>query len=80
MSELLAELAAVLRERHAIIADEESRRDITAHMDRLQKISERLEEIEQRLPAATQPQLRHFLQRRSYSKALDFVNALLSSA
>ncbi len=79
MSELLAELAAALRERHAIIADEEGRREVTAHMDRLQKISERLEEIEQRLPAATPSQLRHFLQRRSYSKALDFIDALLSN-
>jgi hypothetical protein len=40
-------------------------------MERLKEISLRLEELEQRLPRAADPQLRHFLERRSYSKALE---------
>jgi hypothetical protein len=42
-------------------------------MQRLQEVSLRLEELEQRLPRSIDPQLRHFLQRRSYSKALDYL-------
>jgi hypothetical protein len=69
----LAELAAALRQRLAIIGDEESRRDPERHTERLQLISERIELLEQRLPPEIDPQLRHFLQRRSYSKALELL-------
>ncbi|MFZ1218870.1 MAG: hypothetical protein WAO00_06215 [Chthoniobacterales bacterium] len=69
----LGELAAALRERLAIIGDEESRRDPERHTERLQQISERIELLEQRLPPEIDPQLRHFLQRRSYSKALELL-------
>lgn len=70
---IFSQLAAALRERLAIISDEESRRDIQTHTARLQNISERIEALERQLPPETDPQLRHFLQRRSYSKALDFI-------
>ena len=73
VDETLSRLAETLRERLAIVADEESRRDTERHMERLKEVSQRLEEIEQELPAALDPQLRHFLQRRSYSKALEFL-------
>jgi hypothetical protein len=69
----LADLATALRERLAIIADEESRHNPERHTQRLQQISERIEMLEQRLPAQVDPQLRHFLQRRSYSKALELL-------
>ena len=69
----LADLATALRERLAIIADEESRRDVERHSQRLQQISERIEMLEQQLPPQVDPQLRHFLQRRSYSKALELL-------
>jgi hypothetical protein len=69
----LADLAAALRERLAIIADDASRRDPERHTQRLQQISERIEKLEQQLPAQVDPQLRHFLQRRSYSKALELL-------
>jgi hypothetical protein len=69
----LGELAAALRQRLAIIGDEESRRDPERHTERLQQISERIELLERRLPPEVDPQLRHFLQRRSYSKALDLL-------
>jgi len=69
----LTELAAALRERLNIISDEESRRDPARHTDRLREVSERIERLEQALPSRIDPQLRHFLQRRSYSKALELL-------
>ena len=75
MTSPLTELAAALSERLAIIADDVSRRDPDRHTARLREASERIERLEQSLPATTDPQLRHFLQRRSYSKALEFLTA-----
>jgi hypothetical protein len=73
MEKKLTELAAALRERLTIIADQESRRDPAQHTERLREVSERIEEIERGLPPTIDPQLRHFLQRRSYDKALDLL-------
>jgi hypothetical protein len=73
MQKELAELVVALRERLTIVADEESRRDPVQHMERLREVSERIERIEQLLPPTIDPQLRHFLQRRSYSKALELL-------
>ena len=73
MEKKLTELAAALRERLAIIADEESRRNPIPHTARLREVSERIEQIERGLPPTIDPQLRHFLQRRSYDKALEFL-------
>jgi len=75
MDAALADLAAALRERLEIIADEESRRDPDKHTARLRDVSERIERLEQILPRTTDPQLRHFLQRRSYTKALELLAA-----
>ena len=76
MTAIYRELAKALRERLATIADERSRRDATRHTARLQEVSEQIELLERQLPVTTDPQLRHFLQRRSYSKALEFLEAL----
>jgi phytoene dehydrogenase-like protein len=73
MDKMLADLAEALRERLAIIGDEESRRDSDRHTERLREVSERIEQIERNLPPTIDPQLRHFLQRRSYSKALELL-------
>ncbi|HEX8280851.1 MAG TPA: hypothetical protein VF551_05710 [Chthoniobacterales bacterium] len=75
MTTVYDELASALRERLAIIADEESRRDVNAHVLRLQEVSERIEALEQQLPPPVDPQLRHYLQRRSYTKALEALEA-----
>jgi len=76
MQHILAELTSALRERVAIVCDEESRRDAGAHMNRLKAVSERIEDIETRLPPAIDAQLRHFLRQRSYSKALEFLESM----
>jgi hypothetical protein len=73
MTTSLTDLAVALRERLAIIADEASRSDPERHTARLREISEKIEAIERALPSAIDPQLRHFLQRRSYSKALELL-------
>jgi hypothetical protein len=75
MTAPLTELAAALRERLAIIVDEESRCDLARHTERLREISEKIDRLEQSLPSRIDPQLRHFLQRRSYSKALELIES-----
>jgi hypothetical protein len=75
MDDSLTALAAALRERLSIIADEESRRDPERHTNRLREVSEKIEQLEQELPEAIDPQLRHFLQRRSYSKAIELLES-----
>jgi hypothetical protein len=69
------ELAAALRERLKIISDEASRRDPDQHVKRLREISERIESLAAALPQPIPPRLVHFLDRRSYDKALEFLEA-----
>ncbi|PYJ88175.1 MAG: hypothetical protein DME70_04795 [Verrucomicrobia bacterium] len=73
MTAPLTELTAALRERLAIISDDESRRNPDRHSARLREVSEKIDRLEQSLPPKIDPQLRHFLQRRSYSKALELL-------
>jgi len=67
------ELAKTLRERLRIISDESSRRNPDQHMARLHEISDRIESLAAALPQPIPPRLAHFLDRRSYDKALDFL-------
>ncbi len=73
ISEPASQLAAALRKRLAIVADEESRRRPEQHFERLKNISTRIEDLAARLPKPLDPQLAHFLQRASYSKALEWL-------
>lgn len=66
-------LAAALRERRALIGDENSRRNPEQHLGKLQVISERIGALSEGLPSPVDPQLAHFLARCSYDKALDFL-------
>jgi hypothetical protein len=75
MDGLLTELAQALRERLTIIAYEASRRDRQHHTARLRQVSEKIDRLEQSLPSQIDPELRHFLQRRSYAKALELLEA-----
>ena len=76
MNDVAAELAVALRERRAIIADEESRRAPEQHIERLKTISMRIDSLAARLPQPVDPQLAHFLKRASYDKALEFLDSL----
>jgi hypothetical protein len=68
-----SDLAAALRERLAIINDQDSRRDPDQHVARLKDISEKIDNLAATLPKPVDPQLAHFLQRKSYDKALEFL-------
>ena len=73
MENALVDLREALRERLAIIHDEESRREEEKHIARLRVISEKIEKLHAALPYPIDPQLAHYLQRRSYDKALQFL-------
>jgi hypothetical protein len=76
MEHEMLDLREALRQRLAIIGDEESRRDEQAHMARLQAISERIDKLATALQRPIDPRLAHYLQRRSYDKALEFLEQL----
>jgi hypothetical protein len=67
------QLAGALRERLKIISDESSRRYPDQHLARLREISDRIESLAAALPQPIPPRLAHFLDRRSYDKALEFL-------
>jgi hypothetical protein len=69
------DLATALRERLAVIRDENSRRDPEEHMARLRAVSEKIDNLAAVLPKPIDSQLAHFLQRKSYDKALEFLEA-----
>jgi len=76
MESPLADLAQALRERLAIIHDEQSRRDPDVHMARLRTVSEKIDTLQAGLLQQVDPRLAHYLQRRSYDKALEFIESL----
>ncbi len=80
MENAIIDLAKALRERLAIIRDEESRRDRNAHMARLQAVSDQIDSLQAALPRPVDPQLAHYLERRSYAKALEFLEGTAPSA
>ena len=73
----VADLKEALRERLAIIHDEESRRDVNKHTERLRVVSEKIDKLAAALPRPIDPQLAHYLQRRSYDKALEFIESAI---
>ncbi len=73
MTKTETELAEALRERLKIISDEEGQRDPEQHVKRLREISDRIETLAATLPQPIPPRLAHFLDRRSYDKALEFL-------
>ena len=71
MNVLFSELREALRERLAVIADHELRdRDPQAHLQRLKSAASRLDAAIAKLPPRCDPELRHYLERQSYLKAL----------
>jgi transcription termination factor NusB len=73
LEDSLSDLAQALRERLAIIQDEESRRDVNTHLSRLRAVSEKIDKLQAALPQPVDPRLAHYLQRKSYDKALEFL-------
>ncbi len=71
--DVVADLAQALRERLAVIRDEQSRRDEEKHMARLREVSEKIDQLQAALPEPVDPRLAHYLQRKSYDKALEYL-------
>ena len=69
----LADLAQALRERLAVIGDEASRRDQAKHIDRLRAVLQKIDRLQESLPSSTDSRLKHYLDRKSYDKALEFL-------
>lgn len=67
-------LARVLKERLAVIADRDwYQRDASGHLQALVDVSDRISTAASQLPLPVHPQLKHYLERCSYDKALAFV-------
>lgn len=77
MDGALADLAQALRERLAVIRDEKSRRDQEKHIARLRAVSETIDRLHHSLASSIDPRLNHYLERKSYDKALEYLKAEL---
>jgi hypothetical protein len=73
MENAIADLAQALRERLAMIHDEDSRRDEAKHIARLREVSEKIDKLQESLPQPIEPRLKHYLERKSYDKALEYL-------
>jgi len=73
MESALANLAQALRERLAVIRDEESRLDHARHINRLRAVSEKIDRLQESLPPSIDPRLKHYLDRKSYDKAPEYL-------
>ena len=67
------DLVEALRERLALIHDEQSRCDPEKHLARLQAVSEKIDRLQAALPCPVDAQLAHYIKRHSYDKALEFL-------
>jgi len=79
MENALVNLAQALRERLGVIRDEQSRRDETTHIARLRAISEKIDRLQAMLPRPVDPRLAHYLERKSYDKALEFLEGQITA-
>ncbi len=71
---VVALLVSALRSRLEIIADRAwYARDPEGHLNALMAVSAKIESHSAELPAPVHPQLQHYLERRSYDKALAFL-------
>ncbi len=81
MNTEFVELREALQERLGVIADHELRaRDPRAHLERLKAAASRLDTAIARVRPNCDPQLRHFLDRQSYVKALAWLEQARAGA
>jgi hypothetical protein len=78
MEKALVDFKEALRERLAVIRDEQSRRDEAKHIARLRTISEKIDRLQATLPRPIDPRLAHYLRRKSYDKALEFLDGQIT--
>jgi ParB-like chromosome segregation protein Spo0J len=71
-----SDLQDALRDRLAIVADHAFRdRDAAGHLNAIRKAASRLDALIAGLPEDLDPMLRHYLERQSYAKAIDWLDA-----
>jgi hypothetical protein len=76
LPEVYIQLCESLRRRREVIADRTwYERDAEGHLEELKSVSEKIVHLGSELPDPVHPQLRHFLERCSYDKALEFIEA-----
>ena len=76
MESYYTDLARALRDRLAVINDQFLRtNDPEQHLGRLRDVSEVIDRLAADLPDDADPQLRHYLLRMSYNKALEFLES-----
>jgi len=74
----LQELHAAVKARLDTVADHAFRdRDPSAHLAALKTAAARLDALASNLPPGTDPGLRHYLERQSYTKALAWLESAL---
>ena len=76
MEHSLADLAQALRERLAVIRDQEGRRNEAKHIARLRAVSEKIDLLQTSLPQPIDSRLKHYLERKSYEKALEHLETI----
>lgn len=71
---VLNELRAALQQRLSVIGDTDARQsDPAAHLERLKIASEAITAAQSQLPNDADLRLRHYLDRSSYDKALEWI-------
>ena len=73
MGEFYSDLAQALRDRLQVIGDKNLKDNPSAHLEKLREASERIDALKAELPANADPRLVHYLDRMSFSKALEFI-------
>ena len=74
--DLFAELEDALRERLAVIGDRALyERDPAAHLEKLKAASEKITQLGNALPRPLPGDFAHYLQRASFQKALEWLEA-----
>ena len=76
-----SQLLVAVSHRLEVVADHKLRaRDPAEHLQKLKEAAAQLDALVTTLPADCDPQLRHFLERQSYAKALDWLQARSDSS
>jgi hypothetical protein len=76
MNKAFSDLRDALQERLKIVANHDLRdRDPQSHLDQLKLAASRLDAAIAQLPAQCDPDLRHYLSRQSYLKALAWLES-----
>ena len=74
-------LRDAVKARLDVVADAALReRDSAAHLEALKRAAAALDTLVDQLPADADPMIRHYLERQSYTKALDWLEAAASTA